>query len=136
MYESGEVRFFDSSSQKSEKHEMTQDQIYAPLGYLKESGSFAKRVDRKLSKGREERMAIQAKQYAEGPDLLAGELSKLALSQEQLQLQFYSLPALAGDKLSVTGTQFAEVEGNYFVRGLKVEIQSSKPLVQLNLSRA
>lgn len=136
IYRAAEVRFFDSSSQKSEKKEVSQDQIYSPLGFLRQSGSFEKRLSRPLSKGREERLAIQTKQFSEGPDLLAGELSKQALLQEQLQLQMYALPALIGDKLNVSGSRLSDSEGNYLVRGLKVEIASSQPLVQLNLTRA
>jgi hypothetical protein len=48
----------------------------------------------------------------------------------------YALPALIGDKLNVSGSRLSDSEGNYLVRGLKVEIASSQPLVQLNLTRA
>lgn len=135
VYKSSEVRFFDSSTQRSEKKEFSQQEIYEPLGYLKTSQSFDRRVKRNNPAGREERMATQAKQFEESKDLLANELSKHALSQGRLSIDTWSLPALPGDKLTIKKAPDADADGSYLVKGISIEIASSQPMVKMQLAR-
>jgi hypothetical protein len=135
MYHSAEIRCFDSSTQKSEKAEMSGDQIYAPLGYLKQGRSFSKRLRRAGLGGREERLCTQAKQFVDSSELLSNELSKQALVQDQVEIELWSLPALVGDRLNLKGISNTDAEGGYLVRGLSIEIMSHLPLIKLQLNR-
>lgn len=136
LLSAGELRFFNSAKKQSEKKELNLDALYSPLGYLKEGTSFRARSQKTSSQRREERLAMQLKQYEEGAEWLANEVSKQALGQEQLELSLYSLPALTGETLALPEGILGTAEGKYLVQTTEISIASHQPKVCLTLVRA
>lgn len=125
-YEKVCLRYFDSRTMQASDTVLSSQEIYQPLSRFT-NAQFQEKSSWHTATGTINVLATDRIHFNAGHNLLAGRLSKQAMTQDALWAVCFKPVALPGDKITLTHSAMQMADGDYLMGDCQIELSAAVP---------